>query len=173
MLAVALNEGEQRNVIARLGALEMRGEMPGERRLLAECLDMVLVGVKADDVRLEERLLLWQRAALLVGRGQLACLLLACFDIGLVEWIDADDRAGDSRRDLETEELLANCIVVGDVDANDGMPHRFDGIHGVVLRVVRFGREAQIDKHAVTAVCRGVAERFEIDRHNTFAVLAG
>ena len=48
---------------------------------------------------------------LLVGLGQRARLDLACLDIGLVERVDADDRAGHRGRDLPAEEFLADVPI--------------------------------------------------------------
>src|SRR5207237_10239006 len=116
---------------------QVRGTVPGKRRVPAERYDIALVGVEADAaVPLEERVLLRQRPAFLIGRGQRARLLFARFDIRLVERVDADDSAGDRGRDLEAEKLLTDGIVVGNIDANNRMSGGFDRADRLVLRCV-------------------------------------
>ena len=46
----------------------------------------------------------------------------ACFRVGLVERVNADDGARHGGRDLPAEELLAKIVDVVQVDAHDRMP---------------------------------------------------
>ena len=62
-----------------------------------------------------------QRAGLLERRGQFAGLDFARFDVGLIERIDAEHRAGDRGRDLEAEKFLADMLDRFLRDADHGM----------------------------------------------------
>ena len=100
-------------------------------------------------------------------------MTLAGFDVGLIERIDADDRAGNGRGDLPAEEFLADLVAIGDVDAHDGMTGPFERGDGVVLRGIGLGRQPHIDEQAVLAVDLGVPERLGVDWHEPLAELSG
>ena len=61
---------------------------------------------------------------------------LAGLDVGLIEGVDADDRAGDRCCDLPAEKFLAEAVGVGDGDADYGLSGFFDGGDLGVLRGV-------------------------------------
>ena len=121
----------------------------------------------------KNRLLRRQRAGFLKRRGQFARLDLARLDVGLIERIDAEDRAGNRGRDLEAEEFLA--------DDGRSTSCRCGPPDGRPLRARRAARparhrprrRAQIDEQAIVAIGRGVAERLVVDRNDALAVLAG
>ena len=131
------------------------------------------VGVEIGLVGRNHRLLRRQRAGLLERAGQFAGLDLGGFDVGLVERIDAEDRARDRGRHLEAEEFLADMVDRFHDDADHGMPGRFQRVEPVVMRGVVFAFGPDIDEEAVVAVERGIAERFAVDRDQALAVLAG
>ena len=114
-----------------------------------------------------------QLAGLLVGGGELARLVLAGLDIGLIERIDAEDRAGDRGGDLPAEEFLADVIAIGDGDAHDRMPARSSAATASSCFGIRFARQPQIDEQAIRAVDVGRAQRLGVDRDEALALLAG
>src|SRR5208283_2388952 len=79
------------------------------------------IRIEREAVFAEQRLLLGQLMRLLIFRAERARLRLARLDVGLVEGVDAEHRAGDGGRDLEAEELLAQVRNVPHDDARDGM----------------------------------------------------
>ena len=90
-----------------------------------------------------------QRARLFIGRGQLARLDLARLDIGLVERIDADDRAGDRGRHLPAEKLLAELQRSRDRDAHNRVPGRFERRDRPLLFAVLAVGEPQIGEQPI------------------------
>ena len=90
-----------------------------------------------------------------IGGGQLARLVLAGLDVGLIERIDAEDRARDRGGELPAEEFLADVIAVGDGDAHDRLPGALERGDRVILLRVRFARQPQIDEQPVLAVDLG------------------
>src|SRR5262249_39348207 len=96
---------------------------------------------------------LWrQRATRLISGGKLAGLLLACFDVGLVERVDPEDRARYRGRDLPTENLLTDVVAVGHIDPHDGMPRLFERGDGLVLLPIGPAGQPHVDKQAILAV---------------------
>ena len=93
-------------------------------------------------------------AGLLERRGQFAGLDLGGLDVGLVERIDAEHRAGDRGRHLEAEELLADMVDRFHDDAHDGMAGLFQRGELVVMRGVVFAFGPDVDEEAVVAVER-------------------
>ena len=87
---------------------------------------MTVIGEELDAVVFEDWLLGGKGAGLLVFRRQVASGDLAGFDIGLVEGVDADDRAGDRGGDFPAEEFLAEIVNVGERDADDRMAGLFE-----------------------------------------------
>src|SRR5258708_38350309 len=122
MRFVVLDIGEQREVIPAPEPPEMRLEIALERGAgaeIGEFLGVRRIGEELDAARHEDRLLFRQRAGLFISRRQLARFDLAGLDIGLIEWVDPDDRAGDRGGDLPAEELLAELVTVFERDAQD------------------------------------------------------
>ena len=140
---------------------------------LAQCVGIGFVGVKRNRAIGAHRRFARQRAGLLVGGGQFAGLDLAGFDVGLIERIDADHRAGDGGGDLEAEKFLAEMGRGILHDANDRMAGllQFGELGFVVGLALAF--ERQVDEEAVVAVDFRPGQRLAIDRDQAFAVLAG
>ena len=140
---------------------------------LAQLGGVVRVGVEIGLVGRNDRLLRRQRAGLLERSRQFAGLDLGGFHVGLVERIDAEDRARHGGRHLEPEKFLADMVDRFHDDADHGMSGRLQRLEPVVMRGVVFAFGADIDEEAVVAVKRGIAERLAVDRDQTLAVLAG
>ena len=81
-----------------------------------------------------------ERAGLLVRVGQLARRDLARLDVGLVERIDADHRAGDGGRDLEAEEFLREMSAAREADAHHRLAGALERVDRLVLRGVGAAR---------------------------------
>src|SRR5437588_8628192 len=86
------------------------------------------IGEQLDAILLENRSFGWQRSALFILAGQLARRDFAGFDVGLIEWIDADDRTGNRGRNFPTKKFLAKIVNVLDCDAHDWLPGAFNCI---------------------------------------------
>ena len=124
---VARDIGQHGKIVAGADAAEMRLEPAIERRAGAggaQRLGVGVVGIKVDGFAGKRRRLGRQRAGLLERGRQFAGLDLAGFDVGLIERIDADDRAGDGSRDLEAEEFLADMFGRFQLDAHHRMAGR-------------------------------------------------
>ena len=134
---------------------------------------LCVVGVEIGLVGRNHRLLRRQRAGLLERRRQFAGLDLGGFHVGLVERVDAENRAGHGGRHLEPEKFLADMVDRLHDDADDGMPGRLQRLEPVVMRGVVFALGPDIDEEAVVAVKRGIAERLAVDRDQALAFLAG
>ena len=107
------------------------------------------------------------------GLEQLARQLLGLLDVGLVERVDPEDRPGDRGGDLPADELGAEVDRVGDLDPDDRMAGRLEGVgQGVARGPVRL-RQREPDERPVRAVGLDRAERLGVDRHDPDAVLAG
>ena len=155
----------------------MRLEPALERRIgagVAQRLGVGVVGIKIDGFAGNHRRLGRQRAGLLERCRQFAGLDLAGFDVGLIERIDADDRAGDRGRDLEAEKFLAD--IVRAIPARCGPPDdrplssasSLASSSGIFVAC-----ERKLDEETIVAVNLRHAERLAVDRDETLAVLAG
>ena len=98
---------------------------------------------------------------------------LAGFDVGLIEGVDADDRARDGGRNLPAEEFLPQVVDVGDGDPNDRVPGFFERRDFGVLRGVGRGFQTKVGEDAIVAINVGRAECFAIDRDDALAQFAG
>src|SRR5262249_39177491 len=102
------------------------------------------IGEQFDSCLLENRLFLGKRACLLVLARKLPSLNLTGLNIGLVEWVDCQDRAGNGRSDFPTEELLAEVVDVVDRNADNGMAGIFKSCDLFVLRCIRRPFKSQV-----------------------------
>src|SRR5208283_1151270 len=118
---VAFDIGEKRDVVAplRISLREMATQIPRQRVVPSELGAVLRIRIEREAVFAEQRLLLGQLMRLLIFRAERARLRLARLDVGLVEGVDAEHRAGDGGRDLEAEELLAQVRNVPHDDARD------------------------------------------------------
>src|SRR5260221_1927692 len=174
MRFVVLDIGEQREVIPAPEPPEMGLQIAFERGAgaeIGELLGVHRIGEELDAARYEDRLLFRQRAGLFISRRQLACLDLAGLDIGLIEGVDADDRAGDRGGDLPAKELLAELVTVFEGDAHDGLAGALQRIDGAILCHVRTVIETDIGEEAVAAVDGGRAKRLGIDPDQPLTLL--
>ena len=134
----------------------MRAQIADERGIAACGLlqsgGVLRVGEELDARFLQERRLGRQRAIFLVFAGELLGFDLAGFDVGLIERVDADDRAGHGRRDFPAEKFLAQVVDIRHGDADDRLAGLFERVDGSVL--LRIGRavETQIGEHAIVAI---------------------
>src|SRR5579864_134089 len=144
----------------------------GEGIGLTESTGVFGIRKKLYSVLFENRLLGRQRPGFLVFAGQLASFNLAGFYVGLIEWINSDDRSRDRSRNLPAEEFLAEIISVGHGNANYRVSGFFKRSNFLILRGIRLTFEPQICKHAVVAVNLDGSETLAIDRNNTFSQLA-
>ena len=111
MRTVALDIGQQRDIVAAAGAREMRRDPGVEIAIgagLAQFCRVLRVGVEIGLCRGYDRRFRRQLSGLLEGVGQFPCLYLCRFHVGLVERVDAEDRAGNRGRNFEAEEFLAD-----------------------------------------------------------------
>src|SRR6266851_1346140 len=104
---------------------------------------------------------------------QLAGFDLAGLDVGLVESIDADDGACNSRSDFPTEKFLAKIVGVRQSDANDGLSSLFEGGNRSILGLVGLRRQAQISEHAIVAIGSWLGETLAIHGDDAFANFSG
>ena len=149
-------------------AIERRTGTGGAQRL-----GVGVVGIEVDGFAGKRRRLGRQRAGLLVRGRQFAGFALARFDVGLIERIDADDRAGDGSRDLEAEKFLADMFGQFQLDAHHRMAGRLQLRKLGLVSGIGFTIEREIDEEAIVAVKLRRAERLAVDRDETLAVLAG
>ena len=176
MCRIALDIGEQRDIIAAARAREMRLDPGAERAVgagLAQLGGVVLVGIEIGLGGGHDRLLRRQRTGFLERAGQLAGLDLGGFDVGLVERVDAEHRARHRGRHLEPEKFLADMVDRLHDDAHHGMPGRFQRGELFVMRGVVLAFGADVDEEAIVAVQRRIAQRFAVDRDQALAFLAG
>ena len=117
MIVVHFNISQQCKIIARGQTIQMRLEIFGQRsfaRGFIKSFGVSLISEQLDAIALEDRGLRRQRSALFVFAGQLSRRDFAGFDVGLIEWIDADDRTGNRGRDFPTKKFLAEIVNVLD-----------------------------------------------------------
>ena len=151
MSLVARDIGQQSDIVAAVDPREMRlSQRSAPRRHPRRATPWrSRRRCRARRLCRQHRLLGGQRAGLLEGGRQLAGLHLARFDVGLIERIDADDRARDGGRDLEAEEFLADMLGGFLHDADDRVSGRFQRRQlGLVFRSPLAG-EPQVDEEAV------------------------
>ena len=110
------------------------------------------VGEQRERAVSAERALLRQRSGLLVSIGELPCRDLARFHVGLIERVDADDRASHRGRDLPAEELLPEIVRFAERDAHDWVSRLLERIHRRVLRGVWRVVEPKVDEQPIGAV---------------------
>src|SRR5439155_5373328 len=110
MIVVHLNIGQQSKIIAFGQTITMRLEISVQRtfaRSFIKSCGVSLVSEQLDAIALENRSLRRQRSVFFIFAGQLARREFAGFNVRLIEWIDADDRTGDSGGDFPTKKFLA------------------------------------------------------------------
>ena len=134
---------------------------------------IVVVGVEIGPRRGHHRLLGGQGAGLFECSYQLAGLDLGVLDVGLVERIDAEHRAGDRGRDLEAEEFLTDMVDRFHDDADHGMPGLLQRGQFFIMRSIVFAFGPDVDEEPVQSIQRHLAKRFAVDRDQALAPLAG
>src|SRR5207245_5937479 len=107
-----------------------------------------LVGKKFGVFRCEERRFRGQASRGFILAGEFFRFDLAGLDVGLVECIDADDRARNGSSDFPAEKFLAEGVHVRERDLNDWMTGLFERRNGRIVCLVRFVRELQISDNA-------------------------
>jgi len=113
-----------------------------------------------------------QRAGALVLLDHAVGVVLALGHVRLVERVDAERGAGGRGGDLPAQELGADPVRSGDVDADDGMAGRFDPVGGGGgLFVALF--QLQRDENTVVAVRLRIARWLAVDGDDALAALAG
>src|SRR5712692_8644444 len=172
---VARDVGKQRGIVAAADAREMRLEPLLDAAIaagFAQRLGVRRVGVDIEVFAQADRRFRRQGAGGLERRDELAGLDLARFHIGLIEWIDADDRAGNRNGDLEPEEFLADMLDRAEHDASNGMSGLLElGERRFVSGIVLVHR-AKIDKKSIGAINLRIAQGLAIHRDQTLAVLS-
>src|SRR5450432_1407289 len=164
---------EESEIISGMEAAEMSFQDFHEARAAFEGVGIFFVGVELDAVAFEKRRFVGQLAGFFVLAGQFFGFNFAGFDVGLIEGVDADDRACDGGGNFPAEEFLAEVVDIVDGDAYDGMAGGFKSADGGILGFVGGGFEAQIGEDAIVAVGVEFRERFAIDGDDAFADLAG
>ena len=169
-----LDVGEERRVVAGSDPPEVRSketrERPASRRQLAR---VSRIGEEPDPLGLQDRRFGRQASRLLERVREPPRRDLAGLDVGLVERIDPQDRAGDGRRELPAEELRPDLVRRGDLDPDHGLPGRLEARHRAVLGGVRRRVEPQVDEQAVPAIELRGAEGLAVDRDEALARLPG
>src|SRR5262249_30446911 len=93
-----------------------------------------------------------------------------CFDIRLIEGVDAENRSGNRRRHLPLEERLAEIAERRERQPHDRLATVFErGERGFIARL---WIEAQVDEQPIVSVDLGRAERLAIDRDEATSLLA-
>ena len=124
-----LHVRQERHVVAVPRAREVGAQVSLEIGALARGAgELGLVGRVREEphaVAFEEGFLIREGAGLVVRVGDLARLHLGLFHIGLVERIDADERAGHRGGELPAEELAAHPAALGEDHFDDRMSGLF------------------------------------------------
>src|SRR5262249_34045494 len=114
-LAIHLDVREQGEIIVSPEPRQMSLEVGGESRLIAHVtlqrVGVLLIGEELHALAFEERRLGWKPAGLLVLARERLRRDLAGLNVRLIERVDAEHRAGDSRRDLPSHELFAEVVL--------------------------------------------------------------
>jgi len=84
----------------------------------------------------------------------------AGFHVGLIERVDAEDRARHRRGDFPAEEFLSQVVFGGQNNAHNRVAGSLERVHRRFLRLVGFVAEAEIGEDAVVAVGRGLDQLF-------------
>ena len=113
------------------------------------------------------------RPSALGSLEEIASELLRLLDVWLVERVDAEDDPGDGGGDLPADELAAQVDRVGDRDADHRVAAPQERVGQGVAAAVRAAVEGEAYEDPVCVVGLGRADRFEVDRHDPDAVLAG
>src|ERR1700738_4590377 len=110
----------------------MGTKISNERRLTGGLLESGGAGVileELDATFRKKRRFRRERTGHFVFGSQLARLVLARFDVGLVKCVDANNRAGHGCRNLPAKELLTKLVDVWNRDAHNWMAGAFEGRH--------------------------------------------
>ena len=174
MRLIAFDISEERDVIppSRVGFRQMTAQIARQRVVPSELGAIFRIGIEREPVFAEQGLLLGQSMRFLIFGAQRPRLLLAQLDVGLVEGIDAQHRAGDGGRDLEAEKLLAQVPGVPHDDARDGMSRPRQRPDELVLARIFAPFELDIDEEAVAAVALNGPKRLVDDGDQPFFLLA-
>lgn len=151
----------------------MRGKRLRQSFGVTENLAIFSVGKEREVAVPKQRGFGGELSGFFVGGGEFAGLILAGFDIGLIKRIDAEDRSSNSGGEFPSKEFLADVIAVSDGDTNNRMAGILDRGDGAFLPGIRFSGEPDINEEAVLPIRRRPAERFGIDRDQSFALFAG
>ena len=176
VLRIHFDIGVDGKVIARLQSSQVGGEVSLERARARGRGDRFGVGrirKQADLVFLQQRRLRRQLARFFECACQLARGELAGLDIGLVERVDSEHGAGDSRGDLPAEKFLAELYPVLEQNTHDRVAGALQRRDGIVLFSIRCAVQAHINEQAVITVDLRRADALTVDRHNPFALLTG
>ena len=154
----------QCDVVAGARGVQMRGER-------ARGTASTNVAVDPQRAVADRRVLIRQRAALLVLLQDGVGVVLRLLDVGFVERVDGEIRAGDRGRELPAEELRSQVVRVGEVEDDDRMARALERVD----RAVELGitADAQGDEDAVARVDLGITDRLVTDRDDSLALLAG
>ena len=176
MRGVSFDIAEQRDIVPRAGAAEMRLQPRAEVAVGAGLAQRGGIGVVGEEIGLghgHDGLFERQFPRLLERRRQLPCLDLGVLDIGLVERVDPEHRTRHRGSHFEAEKLLADMQDRFHDDADHGMTGCLQRSQPVVMRGIVFALGADVDEETILAVKRGIAERFAVDRDQALAFLAG
>ena len=176
MRVIAFDIGEQRHIVARARAREMRFQ-PGAEVAIgarpAQCGGIFVVGVNIGPRRGHHRLLRGQGAGLFECSYQLAGLDLGVLDVGLVEGIDTEHGPCDRGRDLKAEKFLTDVVDRFHDDTDHGMPGLLQRGQFFIVRSIVFAFGPDVDEEPVPSIQRHLANRFAVDRDQALAFLAG
>ncbi len=127
--------------------------------MAAECGGVARIGIERQAILAENRLLLWKAVRLLIVLRERTGLVLARFDIRLIERVDADDCAGYGDRDLPAEELLADMPNIRHADPHDRMASPLQRRDRLLLSKVNLPIQLQVDEESVAPIAVGARER--------------
>src|SRR5579859_63239 len=101
---------QHRKIITGVDAREVFLQDGGERCTTLKSGGIRPIGVEFAAIAVEKRRFRGKLAARFVFASQLARFHLTCFNIRLIEGVDADERAGHRSSDFPAEELLAEVV---------------------------------------------------------------